>query len=517
MAAVEGRVFSFIDLGTNSVRMMTVRLNPNMSFTVLGREKEAVRLGENGFMDGNLRRDAMDRTVLVCRKFAELARTRGSEDIEAVATSAARDARNRNELISRLKEEAGIDLGVISGMEEARLIYLGVSSGLDLGDRTALFIDIGGGSTELALGGRERHHFLDSVKLGAIRLTSKFVEEGGGPVDDATYEIMRKHARALLARPARIIADKGFDLALGSSGTIANLAEVAARMTGGDPSVVTLTDLARASAALRAMTLDERRKVPGINPERADIIVAGAAILESAMGVLGIQQLKVSPRGVVDGMLADRLSRVEGHPRAAGLSAREASVLQLARSCDVDEEHAATVARLAMELFDSSKRAGLHSLDDGLRELLGHTALLHDVGGFISYEHRQAHSHYIISHADLLGFDEGEKALMANVARYHRKKPPKTADAAMEPGELEAVAVLSCLLRLAEDLDRSRTGLVRDVRLEKDGKSGAVLEAQVSGDPSLELWGVEGDAKAFKRAFGRSLRAEMVMVPLEQE
>ncbi len=176
-------VVSFINIGTNSIRMLIVRLNPNFSYTVISQEKEVVRLGEREFADSQLQPEAMDRAVLVCKKFAELSRTYGADEIIAVATSAAREARNQASLIDRLRDEAGIEVGVISGMEEARLVYLGVSSGAELSSRTALFIDIGGGGTEMAIGDRNEYTYLDSLKLGAIRLTSMFIKEGSkGPV-----------------------------------------------------------------------------------------------------------------------------------------------------------------------------------------------------------------------------------------------------------------------------------------------------------------------------------------------
>jgi len=505
-------VVSFIDLGTNSVRMLVVRLNPNYSYTVISQEKEVVRLGQDEFTDQTLRREAMDRAVLVCRKFAELSRTYGADEIIAVATSAAREATNQGVLVERMKEEAGLDLGVISGMEEARLVYLGVSSGIDLGERTALFIDIGGGSTELAVGTQDGHTYLDSLKLGAIRMTTAFVPEGHrGPVDDATYGKMKRHARSLIVHAVRSISSSKVDLAVGSSGSIMNLAEICARAFNARPGTLRLGHLRKMAATLRSLPLEARRSVPGINPERADIIVGGAAVLETLMEELRIEEILVSDRGAQNGLLVDYLSRIEGYPHAKRLSVRETSVLQLGRSCNIDERHAETVVRLALELFDSAKAIGLHDLGKKERELLKYAAYLHDVGDFISFTNHHAHSYYIVRNADLLGFESKEIAMMADLVRYHRKRPPRRKDPELEDLDERAqqkVIAMSAFMRLAETLDRSHAELVRAVELRKNGKD-VVLVVDADTDVSLEVWGVEGDSKAFKRAFDRELRVEV--------
>ena len=381
-----GHVVAFIDLGTNSVRLLVVRLNPNCSFTVISKEKEVIRLGEDEFIDHNLRREAMDRAVHVCAKFAELSRTYGADDIIAVATSAAREATNQDVLVERMREEAGLELGIISGKEEARLIYQGVSSGIDLGGRTALFVDIGGGSTEVIVGDQNGYSLLDSMKLGAIRVTALFLPPyHKGPVDDSAYNKMKRYARSEMIHAVKAISKRKLDLAIGSSGTIINLAETASRAYGAKAGVLKLAHLRKLTAMLRAMNLDQRRLVPGINPERADIIVGGAAILETLMEELKLEEMTISDRGALNGLLVDYLSGIEGYPHAEGMSVRDTSVLQLGRSCNIDEGHARTVTRLALELYDSAQATGLHALGKKERELLRHAAFLHDVGDFISF------------------------------------------------------------------------------------------------------------------------------------
>lgn len=507
-----GHVVSFIDIGTNSVRMMVVRLNPNLSYTVLSQEKEMVRLGAGGFYDMFLHRDAIDRTVLVCRKFVELSHYYGADEIIAVATSAAREARNQNVLVERLREDTGVELGIISGIEEARLVFLGVASGLELSDRTALMIDIGGGSTELALGTGRGHEYLDSLKLGAIRMTDLFIPRGHqGAVSEKTYAAMKKHVQGYMSQAARCIRKSRTDVAIGSSGTIVNLSEMAVRSLGGRPGTLRLSHLRKLASTIRSSTLKERRMLPGINPERADIIIGGAAVLEAIMEELRIDEIRVSERGVREGLLVDYLARIEGSPHAQGKGVRETSILQLGRSCDVDEGHAATVERLSLSLFDSARSAGLHNLGDKERELLRYAAYLHDVGDFISFTNHHFHSYYIIRNADLLGFDQKEVAIMAALARYHRKKAPRRKDpelAGLDQKTYETVATMSAFVRLAESLDRSHGGVVEKASLKRTNGE-VMLELVSDGDPSLEVWGLEGVEKAFRRVFGLDLTVKL--------
>jgi exopolyphosphatase / guanosine-5'-triphosphate,3'-diphosphate pyrophosphatase len=507
-------VVAFIDLGTNSVRILVVRLNPNRSFTVLTRQKEIVRLGEGEFERRQILPEAIDRTVAVCRRFAELARNFGAEEILAYATSAAREARNRDELLRRLKEEADLDVRVISGREEARLIYLGVSSSVDLGDRTAMFIDIGGGSTEISTGDRDRYLLLESLKAGAIRLTDQLIRtDEAGVVKSESYEATRRYVRSESIHALNRLRHQKVDLVFGTSGTIQTLAEVSRCLCRpgeppGDLPVLTAADLARVTKFLNGLPLEKRKRVPGMLAERADIIIGGGAILEALMEDLQIREILVSDRSMRDGMLVDYLSRMEGSPYAEPISVRRRSVIQLGRSCGIDEPHALTVTRLALELFDSARDLGLHSFGDPEREILEYAAYLHDIGSFISFKGHQIHSHYIIRNADLLGFDQQEIGVLALVARYHRKKAPNKGDAHLcgfDSRSRLIVRTLAALLRYAEHLDRTHAGFVRHARFaESDG--GSVRLEIVSGeDCALEVWAVQTDAGVFKKTFGRVL------------
>ncbi len=518
-----GRVVAFIDIGTNSIRLLVVRFNPNHSYTVLTRQKQQVRLGEGEFEEDEILPEAMDRAVMVCRTFMDLARTFSCEEFVAVATSAAREAANQNELLNRLRHEAQMDVRVISGREEARLIYLGVASGINLSGRDALFLDIGGGSTEIAIGGERQYRYLESFRLGSVRLTNQYFGTGDtGPVPADKYKKIQQHVRSAIVHAVTKMKKLNFDMVIGSSGTILNLAEIASRTRHQNGNTanggITHSDLKKVIGNLCSLPLEARRKVPGINPDRADIIIAGAAILDVIMRELSIDSLSVTTRGLQDGLLMDYLSRIDEFPLFGELSVRQRSVLQLGRSCGINEAHARTVTALALELFDSAKRQKLHALSDHERELLEYATFLHDIGSFISYTNHHAHSYYIISNAELLGFDQNEIAVIANIARFHRKKTPRKKDVEM-PGlgaqERDSVRLLSTFLRLAESLDRSHAALVHRVRFSRVEKDTVYLEVVARGDCQLELWGVEGEKKAFFKVFGKNI--ELVVEKKEIE
>jgi exopolyphosphatase/guanosine-5'-triphosphate,3'-diphosphate pyrophosphatase len=519
MTVPEDQVVGFVDLGTNSVRLLVVRVKPNHSYTVLTDQKEVVRLGEREFVQGSLYPAAMERALLVCRHFVEVARNYGANEIVAVATSALREASNQSAFVRRLRREADLDVHVISGIEEARLIYLGVSSNMDLGNRVALFVDIGGGSTELAVGDQQRYRYLESLQLGAIRLTALFLPDEKGPISAQQYAQLQWHVRNTAVYGVQQVRSHQVQLAVGSSGTIENLAQVAARAlaksNAAREDVLRFDLLQKTSSLLRSLSLEERRAVPGINPERADIIIAGAAILETLMQELDLAEVQVSRRGLRDGLLFDYLARSEHASWARQMSVRRRSVLQLGRACHFDEVHSQRVANLVCEIFDSAREAGLHDLEDEDRELLEYAALLHDIGSFLSYYNQHAHTYYIIRNADLIGFDQREIAIMATAALYHRRSTPRKKHpefASLDPSSQHIVQVLSLFLRLAESLDRGHAGVVSHARLRVAGDT-VLLDIVCRRDCELQLWGVLTHRRAVEQVFRRKFIAEVRREP----
>jgi exopolyphosphatase/guanosine-5'-triphosphate,3'-diphosphate pyrophosphatase len=511
-----GRVVAFMDVGTNSVRIMIVRINPNHSTTVISKQKEAIRLGEGEFDDGNLPGENIDRAVLVCARLADMARANGAEEILVAATSATREAKNQTEILNRLYHEAGLDVRPVSGREEARLIYLGISRSANLNREKTVFVDIGGGSTEIIVGDQDQYEFLDSLKLGAIRLTGIFFDEHDtGPVKASAYDMIRRYVSNVAVHAMTRAQKHEYTLAYGSSGTIENLADIAIEMKEGrrrrKEDVLTRSDLREVAKKLCSVGLEERRRIPGINPNRADLIIAGAAILETLMDGLGIDALRVSGRGLKDGLLVDYLARHDHDLHVIPMSARERSVLQLGRSCRFDEKHSRHVASLAQQIFDCLRKEKLHRLGPVERELLGHAGLLHDVGKFLSYENHARHTYYIIRNADLVAFDQMEIALMATVGLYHRRKLPKQRHpefAALHKKAQKATRFMAMCLRMAESLDRGHASTVQRVSAKRK-KDHLRLTLHTVRDSQLEEWGIQQHVRAFEKVFGLPLRVRV--------
>ena len=505
---------AFIDIGTNSIRLLVVRIRTDGSFAIQSRQKETVRLGEGEFAEESIiQPEPMERAVMVARRFRDMAVAFGASEIVAVATSATREAGNRVRFLGRLRREALLEVHPISGREEARLIYLGVARSLHLAGKKALFIDIGGGSTEIALGDGGDPVYVDSLKLGGIRLANLFF--GGrreAPVSRKVLREMRRYVGDTIVRTVESVKHEGVDLAVGSSGTIENLGEIAVKNSpeAGQESGSTLSlgQLRSTITLLTGMSLVERRRVPGINPDRADIIIPGAVVLEAFMERLGLERIEISRRSLQDGLLEDYLSREARGSDFHGMGVRERSVLRLARSFRVDEGHARSTQALSLQLFDSAQKIGLHDLGERERDLLGFSALLHDTGKFISFANHHEHSYYVVRNADLLGFDDTELAILANVVRVHRKKfeGKRVQDRSdLVGGSRKTIRILGILLRLAESLDRSHAGLVREVRFTPGENDSVILELVAEGGCDLELWAVERHRKAFASVFRKEL------------
>ncbi len=505
-------VFAAIDIGTNSIRLAVVRVEDDQRLTTLASHREVVRLGEGEFEKSEMTPAAIARGALVCAKFADVARGFGASEIVALATSATREADNREEFIERVRHEADIEVRVISGVEEARLIWLGVSSGIELGTRKALLIDIGGGSTEVIVGNAEGHLVLDSLKLGAVRLSDQFFR-GEGAYTPEQFAKVQVYVRGVASQIQKRVKEVGFDVAFGSAGTITTLGDIVAkRLTEGSGAVqrnsgtFRLTDLRDTVQMLLRLTLEERRRVPGMDANRADIILGGAAIIQTLMEVFGAEKMTVSERGLRDGILLDHLLREDSaREQFKAQSVRRRSILQLARACKYEAEHADHTRMLCLRLFDELKRLGLHNYGEDEKELLEYAAITHDIGTFLSHSNHQKHAYYLIRNSDLLGFNDTEIDIIANVALYHRKGIPRSKHLnliALNKSERKRVSVLAAILRLAEGLDRGHLGTVKDVWL-SIGKNPRhfILTLYSDTDCQMEIWGVNNNKDLFEYVF----------------
>ena len=515
MADSAAKTVAFLDIGTNSMRMLLTRIEADGSYVTLTDQKESIRLGEGEFQAGRITEEAIQRALTVGHQFVEMAKTLGATEFHAVATSATREASNRDELVDRFQEKLGIDIHVISGMEEARLIYMGVISEAKLdNDDNALLIDIGGGSTEMIIGNPKKHLFMHSVKVGAIRITNQYCNPGDtGPVKLADYEKIKAGVRNEAIRTLSKLKQFPFVRVIGSSGTIQVLAELAHRLNSDQPmgkdDRVTADQIRKGIRQILALSLEERVKLPVLNARRADIIIGGAAILETILDEIGDVPISISDRGLRDGLLVDYLHGLDAKLSEEDHNYRRDSVRRLGRLCRFNEDHANHITQLSWQLFDSAFDAKIHGLADWPRELLEHAAMLHDIGKFISYNGHGAHARYIIRNAELLGFDDHEVELIATIARFHKKPYPKKTRhpeyAALSKPHRKIVKVLCTLLRLAESLDRTHKALVTDLKFKAKGKRKAFLTVSTTDACPLEEIAINTQIKAFAKTFKREL------------
>jgi exopolyphosphatase/guanosine-5'-triphosphate,3'-diphosphate pyrophosphatase len=485
-------VVAAIDVGTNAVRLELVRSLPDGTREVMHQERDPVRPGQGVFATGGMSVEVQKRLMATLRRYASLCSRHGAE-VRAVATSALREARNRDAVIRRAEKETGLRLEVISGTEEARLICLGVLEGRSARSKTVC-IDIGGGSTEVARAIGELPVELWSLALGSIRMNETFRQT----LDKkARLSLMRDYAREAVSRalPKRL---PGLPrTALGSSGTIRAVVGFAAAEGTGH---VTRRQLRRAVQELGAMDDAELRKY--FEPARADIVVAGAVILEALANHLKLESITAVDRGLRHGVLVDLVRRQELPGRDPALAE---AALQLGRHFGFDEPHGEQVRRLALELFDQLRP--LHRLPSSTRPFLEVAALLHDVGHAISYRQHHKHTYYVLMNADLAGLADRQRELVACIARFHRRSAPETAHAllgGLDPGERRTVRKLATLLRVADSLDRSHHQPVHKLGVRRTRQT-VTLELRAKGPVDLELWDVAHEGALFRQVMGRKL------------
>jgi len=491
-----GRVLAAVDIGTNSVHMVVARVGDDGRMEVLAREKDMVRLGRSGGDMRELAPDAIDRGVAALQRCRRIADAHGA-DLVAVATSAVREADNRRAFLDRAFDEAGVSVEVVSGFEEARLIHLGVLQALPIYDRRVLLCDIGGGSTEVLLGQRGEVLASRSFRLGAIRLTERFLAGGSTGPDDV--ERCRQHAETVFAPFAVEVRRTGFDVVVGASGTIETVVAMALAARGEDPGLRTLNgqratadEVTAAIELLAATPPSERAGLPGVEPKRADILLGGAIILEQFVRAFGVEALVFSENALREGVLLDQSRRRSGASLHHLQDLRRRSVLHLLELTDEHPEHARETARHALALFDGLRP--LLGLDDATaqeaRPLLEAAALLANVGVFISHSGHHKHSYYVIRNSEhLAGFTDREVEIVAQVARYHRKSAPKAKHVewcGLRRDDRELVVRLAAVLRVAIGLDRSHDGRVAATEVSWDDEA-VTITLHPAGDAPVDL------------------------------
>ncbi|HEY1262613.1 MAG TPA: Ppx/GppA phosphatase family protein [Terriglobales bacterium] len=503
--------FAAVDIGSNSVRLKIARM-VGRRLRAIHEDREVTRLGESVFRDGLLSPHAIADTVKVLRRFHRAVQRYGAEVVRAVATSALRDARNSRAFLEWVRSATGWKVEIISGLEEARLIHLGLTSGARLATSPVLLVDLGGGSCELTISNGGHIRDTVSLPLGAVRLTNEFLQH-----DPPRKQELRR-LRAFLEREIGRIADRIVrahpKAVIATSGTADSLAAVCHglyKTKGARAATVSRTQMQRIAKLLSRRTVAERIRLPGIGPRRAEIIAAGAEVYWGLLERCQLRGFRFSPLGLRDGLLAQMAAEYD---RSTGSlrkieSERWDSILAALTHYGVDKEHALKVRDSALRLFRELK--SIHRLPPEYREWVGAAAMLYEVGDYINRNGRHRHAYYIISHSEILGYTPQQRRLIAAVARYLGKSRPSPNDGPMKllpPGERENVRKAVALLRLARALNLGRGNAVRSLRV-RMGDSGVEVTVvpRPQGNADLELWAVEKERSYFREVFGRALSA----------
>ncbi len=501
--------FAVIDIGTNSIHMLIAEILPNFSFEVIGREKEMIRLGDGTLSTGYLSKAKMEEGIETVKKFKYLAQSKGVQKFQAVATSAVREAHNGGDFLKRIYKTTGITVRIITGEEEGRLIYLGVKNSMHLKEENTLLIDIGGGSVELMVVNPQEILFLQSFKIGAARLTDRFLKK----FSEKEFAKLEEFVEEQIEEAASSILHLGYSDVIGTAGTINNLATMASYEKNAVPLSalrnprITDGDLKKLYDRLRDSTPEERLEMKGLDPRRSDIILGGTAVLTVLMRMLNIDAVIACDKAIREGMIYNYIqkNRTRIRSEAEIPDVRRRSVLKLAHKCDYGKEHAEQVSKLALQIFDKSET--LHGLSPLDRELLEYSALLHDIGYHISFENHHRHADYLIRNAAMNGFSQDEILIMALVARYHRRADPKKNYRRYKNlGKMvrRRIQWLSAILKVADALDRSHFSVVECVKI-RTYEDKVVFQVETGGDAEYEVWEANHKCRLFQRLAGREV------------
>ena len=493
--SISTRIIAAIDIGTNSIHMVVAKVSPS-GFEVITREKDNTRLGEGGGDMKMLSPEAIERGVEALRNMRRIADAHKAS-VFAVATSAVREAKNSSDFIDRVSNEAGIEIEIISGVEEARLIHLGVLQALPLSDKRSLLIDIGGGSTEVVIFDHTEELFVRSFKIGAVRLSNRFFPNGS--THPASVPSCSKFIASTVEPVKREVLKLRHEVAIVSSGTGETLARMCWMLTHDDMPrsmngvIFTADELHQVTRMIAMSTLAERSRLNGLDADRVDIILAGALILDTLAESFAITSFMYCDYALREGVLLDAAQRLDPDVNNDLHNVAIQSARKLAERCDDDPSHSLNVSRLSCMLFDEIAHS--YELDPHHRLYLEAAAVLANVGLVVSHARHHLHTYYIVRNADLVGFTDHEIELIAQIARYHRKSEPKpqhAAFAALSETDQHSVRMLSAMLRIAIGLDRTHDGRTTSVSVSQKNKSLQItLHGKKRADLDLNLYATQ--------------------------
>jgi exopolyphosphatase / guanosine-5'-triphosphate,3'-diphosphate pyrophosphatase len=501
--------FAAVDIGSNSVRLKIARLQAGRLHPV-HEDREVTRLGEGVFRSGFLTPESMADTVKVLRRFHRTTQQVVTDSVRVVATSALRDAHNSQAFMEWVRSATGWKVEVISGLEEARLIHLGLISNLRIDGSPTLMIDLGGGSCELTVSTRGQIRDTVSLPLGAVRLTDEFLRHDPPRKGElkrlhgfVTREVNRNSARIAAARIKNVIATSGTAAALATVATLLRKTRTRQR------SIVSRPEMARIAKRLARLPLAQRREIQGIGLRRAEIIVAGAVVYHELLERFNLKGFRYSPLGLRDGLLAQMAADHDRSTRSGKQieSERWESITKAVTHYRVEMKHALNVRESAMFLFSALR--SVHGLSPEFREWLSAAAMLYEVGDYINRNGHHRHTYYIISNSEILGYTPQQRRIIAAIARYLGKSRPVMEEAPLkdiDPADRSGVQKAILLLRLARALNLGRSRAVEKVRVSHRGAEVRLtLVPRRRMGVDLELWAIENDAAYFREVFGREL------------
>lgn len=515
LAASSRNRVAAIDVGSNSIHMLVVEIGADGKIIPIEAVKDQARLGAALDERLLLESSALTKASQSLRRMKDIAEGFNAK-VRAIGTHVLREAKNGNEFCARLYKRSGVSVDIVSGHEEARLVYLGVRYGLAIDNRSVLLVDIGGGSTELLVGQWGEERFSTSLKLGAVRLTQKFLKSD--PVTDEDLAGMRKYIETRLEPVIGEIRKIGFEMAIGSSGTIKAIKALVLGLQGKPlpesfhGSVLTSSEITFALEQMdKRRALKDRRALPGMDAKRADIIVAGAYILEAITRMAGISAWTISLTAIREGIVIDTLMREGEWAKGNPSDVRWRSVRAFGQKLEIDESHAWHISSLAISLFEQMQHK--HGMSAGWREYLRCGAHLHECGKFLGFTGYHKHAFYLIRNAALLGFSLRELDYIASIVRFHRKRGPRDSDdvySGLEPTDRTSVTLCAALLRLAVSLDRGRLGKIQEVQVQELGRiCRLTVFLHGSRDVFLEMYEASLEKRYFEEAFDVSLEIEV--------
>jgi len=480
-----------IDIGTNSIHMIIVEATGQYSFSILNREKEMAKLGAGVFASNYISDRSFKIGLETITRYVQLADRLGVDEIITAATSAIREAHNGEDFLNQVVAQTGLCPRIISGKEEARLIFLAVRNSIALEDDKALVLDIGGGSTEAVVGDRSEIFFGDSMPLGVLRLLDMFKDKDA--VDEVGRGVLEAHIRFVAQTAFEQINKIGFKRVVGTSGTIRTMGEAAHLAAGGESwqsvnsEIIQLKELGKLTQKLLEMDRKDRMKVDGISEKRTDAIHLGGVLLVQLLQMAGVQEITLCDASLREGMILDYLERhsqaTPAVPKSLDLRHRKAANLVYKYESDWSEN--SHVAYLALQIFEQTQK--LHKYGDFEREILEFAALLHDIGQFISFRQHHKNSRYIIKQTDPRGFNDEEMLLIRHLVRYHCKAKPTKKHKKfkqLSKRHRRLIKILSGMLRIAVALNKTKNQRVKAVACEVSKKK---LKITVSGAENLEV------------------------------